>query len=140
MTLETIEAGIREILGRRGNARFALLFGSLLIRGPYQAGDVDVAVAFARPVSLLELAGLAGEIEDALGRDVDVIDLNAANTLLRWEVLRTGRVVVAADPEALADFRAHLPLEYFDLEPHLERQGAGLRRAVLGAGWSASTS
>ena len=49
---------------------------------------------------------------------------------LRWEVVRTGLVLAARDRRALVDFRALVPLEYFDLQPYLEREADGLRRAL----------
>ncbi len=140
MTLAEIEERVRDVLAAEAAVRFALLFGSTVTRGPEAARDVDLAVAFSAPPPLLEIARLAGALEDAVGRPVDVIDLGEATTLLRWEALRTGRAVFCRDGDGLAEFRARVPLEYFDLEPHRVRQSAGLRRTVLGADWSESSS
>ncbi len=127
-----IEAKLREVLAGWPAVRFALLFGSVVRRSPESARDVDVAVSFAGPQSWLELGRLESELERSIGRAVDLVDLDQATTLLRWEVARDGRVLCSRDELALLEFRARAPLEYFDLKPHLERQGRGLRRALGG--------
>ena len=120
--------------------RLAFLFGSSVTRGVEAARDIDVAIAFARPVSLLEQCELGAQLEQAVGREVDLVELDEASTLLRWEVVRDGIVLWARDGRDLADFRARVPLEYFDLQPYLEREAAGLRRVLEKARWSSSIS
>jgi len=131
--IEDCERLLRAALSHRDDVRFAWLFGSAVARGPDAARDLDVAVAFRSPPSLLDLCRLAADLEREVGKEVDVVDLDGATTLLRWEVLRSGRVLLSPDMPALLQFRARVPLEYFDLRPHLDRQAAGLRRALLGA-------
>ncbi|MBI5477940.1 MAG: nucleotidyltransferase domain-containing protein [Deltaproteobacteria bacterium] len=125
-----IEGGLRRVLGRHPEVRFALLFGSVVTRGADAAHDVDVGVAFRASPSLMELGRLEGELERELGRTVDLVDLDEATTLLRWEVTRTGQVVCDSDPVGRLEFQARVPLEFFDLQPHLERQARGLGRAL----------
>ena len=130
MTLAELEARLREGLALVAGVRFAFLFGSGAARGPEEARDIDVAVAFARAPGLMELAALASDLERLVGKTVDVIDLDEASTLLRWEVLRTGRLLVAPDEAVWLAFAARVPLEYADLRPYLDREAAGLRRAL----------
>lgn len=118
----------------------AFLFGSSVTRDVDSANDVDVAVSFARPVSLLEQSELAAQLEELVGRAVDVVDLDQASTVLRWEIVRSGVAVCARDPRDVLEFRARVPLEYFDLQPFLEREADGLRRVLEQARWSRSKS
>lgn len=136
---------MRPVLAASAGVRFALVFGSAVTRGPDEARDVDVAVSFDRrrdggtsrddddPASLLALGRLEGDLERAIGRTVDVVDLDAASTLLRYEAARVGVPLWARNADALLRFRASAPLDYFDLEPHIRRQSRGLRH-VLEAG------
>ena len=64
----------------------------------------------------------------------------AAKTLLRWEVVRNGRTIVAAEPERLLEFQARVPIERADLEPYYQRESDGLRRALEKTRWSGSSS
>jgi predicted nucleotidyltransferase len=125
-----LDQRLRDILARRAGIRFAILNGSTTGPRPDQARDVDVAVSFVGPASLFELGALAVALEQAIDRPVEVVDVDEATTLLRWEIVRTGRVLVAIERAALGDFLARVPIEYADLRPYLDREAQGLRRAL----------
>jgi predicted nucleotidyltransferase len=140
VTVEELTGRLIAALQGRPEVRLAFLFGSAVTRGPDLARDVDVAVAFAQPLSLLQQCALCAQLEQIVGREIDLVDLDGASTLLRWEVVRNGIALAARDRRDLVDFRARVPLEYFDLQPYLEREADGLRRALEKSRWSASTS
>jgi uncharacterized protein len=140
VTIEELSSRLTRALAARSEVRLAFLFGSSVSRGVDGAEDVDVAVGFTRPLGLLEQGTLATALEQVAEREVDLVDLDDASTLLRWEVVRTGIPLFARDRAELVEFRARVPLEYFDLEPFLEREAAGLRRALQEAKWSSSKS
>jgi predicted nucleotidyltransferase len=128
-TVELLDR-LAAVLGRHPEVRFALLFGSAVTRGPEAARDIDVAASFTRTPTWMEHGRLAGEIEDEIGREVDLVEVDDASTLLRWEVVRKGLPVAVGDPPALTRFRTLVPLEYYDLEPLLRREAEGLRRRL----------
>jgi predicted nucleotidyltransferase len=140
VTVDELTGQLSTALQARTEVRLAFLFGSAATRGPDAARDVDIAVAFAQPLSLLQQCTLCAQLEQIVGREIDLVDLDGASTLLRWEVVRTGIVLAARDRRDLVDFRARVPLEYFDLQPYLEREADGLRRALEKSRWSAPTS
>lgn len=103
------------------------LFGSTA-RGTARSGsDVDVAVLFERTPPH-RLSGprfdLAGDLERALGRAVDLIVLNDAPVDLRARVLREGRLLLDRAPAARIAFEVRTRNEAFDLEPVLARYRA----------------
>ena len=140
MTIEELTRGLGRALQGRAEVRLALLFGSSVTRGLEHARDLDVAVAFMHPVSLMDQCRLGEHLEEVAGREVDLIDLDNGSTLLRSEVARQGVVLWARDRRDLVDFRARAPLEFFDLQPYREREAEGLRRVLEAARWSSSTS
>jgi hypothetical protein len=75
----------------------------------------------------MELGALATRLERAVGKTVDVVSLDEASTLLRWEVFQTGALLVADDPGAWRDFQVRMPFEWDDLRPFFERESRGLR-------------
>lgn len=139
MTVDDIIAAVRAAVRERAEVNMAIVFGSTVTRGPDQARDVDIAFAFARPLSLFELGALAMEIGSRVGKEIDVVDLDSSSTLLRWEVARTGRLVWSRGTEHWPTFQSRVTFEYIDLDPFFRQQSDGLRRALAGAQWSKST-
>jgi predicted nucleotidyltransferase len=132
-------AAMRSVLEAREGLRFALLFGSAT-RGLAGARDVDVAVSFTASPGLMELARLGDDLERAVGRQVDVVDIDHATTLLRWEVVKVALPILVRDRDAWLELLARVPIEYADLRPYLERESRGLHRALQETRWSGSTS
>lgn len=63
------------------------MFGSF-VRGEMGEGsDIDILVEFKGEKSLLDLAGLKIELEELLGRKVDVLTYNSLHPLLKDRIL-----------------------------------------------------
>ena len=72
----------------------ASVFGSFA-RGEVQEGsDIDILVEFKGEKSLLDLAGLKIELEELLGRRVDVLTYNSLHPLLRDKILDEQEAIV----------------------------------------------
>ncbi len=99
-----------------GSAQFALLFGSF--GTPYftDSSDVDVAVRPRERLDVSSRLALTAALEAVIGRDVDLLDLMAADPIVSLQVLRSGRVLVMNDPEAFRRFVARVLSEYPDLK------------------------
>jgi predicted nucleotidyltransferase len=100
------------------------LFGSVA-RGEAGAdSDVDVAVLYGKPVDPglagLKLA-LAGDLEDRLGRRVDLVVLDNQSPDFVHRVLRDGLLVLENDRSARIRFEVTARNEYFDVLPMLRR-------------------
>ncbi|MBK7771246.1 MAG: nucleotidyltransferase family protein [bacterium] len=81
---------------RTHGTRKVALFGSF---GRGDAGpnsDVDLIVEFTNPTGLLALVRLERELEEALGRSVDLLTENAISPHLRDRILREQRVIYEA--------------------------------------------
>jgi len=80
------------------------LFGSSA-RGTGRAdSDVDVAFLPARRCDSYAVFRAAQEIATRLGREVDLVDLSRATTVMRAEVLRTGERIVCRDETRADEF------------------------------------
>jgi uncharacterized protein len=95
-------------------AQFALVFGSFGTPSFGPESDLDVAVSFPRALSGMDLVSLAGRLETAAGRRVDVVDLRRADPIIAMQVLRNGRPILVTEPRALAEFQMYTPSRYFD--------------------------
>ena len=70
------------------NINKAGLFGSL-VRGELQKdSDIDILVEIKGNISLLDFVGIKLEIEEELGRKVDLIEYSAIKPVLRDNILK----------------------------------------------------
>ncbi|MFN8559859.1 MAG: nucleotidyltransferase domain-containing protein [Dehalococcoidia bacterium] len=79
-------------------------FGSTA-RGQTHAGsDVDVAFLAAAPVNVVDRFAVQERLAARLGRDVDLVDLGRASTVMRMQVVSTGVLLAAIDTAAQERF------------------------------------
>lgn len=71
----------------------AAVFGSFARGEINKDSDIDILVEFKGPKSLLDLAGLKIELEEELGRKVDVLTYNSLNPLLKERILNEQEVI-----------------------------------------------
>ena len=93
MELEDIKYKIIPIL-KRYDVKRAALFGSFVRGEQREDSDIDILVEFKDGKSLLDLAGLKIELEEALGRKVDVLTDNSLHPLLRDKILQEQKVIL----------------------------------------------
>jgi len=84
--IEEIETRIIHTLKSHDVAR-AAIFGSFVRGDAKEGSDLDILVEFKGEKSLLDLVGLKLEIEDSLGRNVDVLTYNALHPAIRERIL-----------------------------------------------------
>lgn len=132
MDRDDLIVALRAQLASHAAIACAWLFGSRA-RGDARPGsDVDVAVLYAGDApSTLSGSGiaLAGELERAIGREVDVVVANTAPDDLMHRVLRDGVLLFDRDPGARVRFEVASRARWFDLKPVLDRYRGTAERA-----------
>jgi len=129
------ERALVDALQSWSGARLAVLFGSAARGKPAPGSDLDVGVLLdpgGKSAAALEVA-----LARATGRRVDVVRLEAAPPLLRFEIARDGRVLLERAPYAWADFRARAMTDWWDWAPtarFLHAAAASRLRAALADG------
>ena len=119
-----------------GGVQLAVVFGSSASGQAGPRSDVDIGVR-------LEISGCASAGSDramfqqieiaigkAVGRPVDLIDLDTAPPLLRFEIARTGVVLLERVPHAWADFLARAMIEWWDWGPTARSLHAAVARRL----------
>ena len=86
VSIEEVKSKIIPLLKEYGVIR-AALFGSLVRGEETDESDVDVLVDLPEKASLLDLAGLKIDLEELLGRKVDVITYDSIHPLLKDYIL-----------------------------------------------------
>lgn len=92
MTTLTIKNQIVPILKRQGVLR-ASIFGSFARGEETKTSDVDILVKLSRDKTLLDLVGLKLELEDELGRNVDVLTYDGINHRLKDIILKEQKII-----------------------------------------------
>ncbi|MBI2428924.1 MAG: nucleotidyltransferase family protein [Ignavibacteriales bacterium] len=86
MTIQEIQKRVRPILLKHKVTQ-AALFGSIVRNETNPTSDVDILVEFGNPISLLNYVGIKLELEEQLGRKVDLVEYKAIKPALRKNIL-----------------------------------------------------
>ncbi|MFB3133554.1 MAG: nucleotidyltransferase domain-containing protein [Rhodothermales bacterium] len=113
---EPVYASIVETLRAAVPGLIAIyLFGSAARGQRRQESDVDVAVLATHPLAPETRWTLQERLADQLHSDVDLVDLRAASTVMRAQVLASDRVLYEADTNVRQRFEMHALSMYADL-------------------------
>ncbi|OQX80600.1 MAG: hypothetical protein B6D56_04545 [Candidatus Omnitrophica bacterium 4484_70.1] len=91
--IEDLKRKILSILQRYGVKRVGL-FGSCVRGDMREDSDIDILVEIEKDISLLDFVGLKLEIEEALGRKVDLVEYSTIKPSLREKILKEQVVIL----------------------------------------------
>ena len=74
--------------------------------------DVDLAVLACHSIPAERLFELAQDLAVKLHRDVDLLDLRTASTVMRVHVIATGQCLLTQDDRATAEFEMYAYADY----------------------------
>jgi predicted nucleotidyltransferase len=126
-----LDSHIQQVLGRHGDIRLAILFGSLAKAQATPQSDLDLAVLMGTPLSGEIRMNLIDELSQAIGRPVDLVDLRVVGEPLLGQILKHGVRLLGSDSDYAALIRRHL-FEEADFMPYRRRILAERRRAWIG--------
>ena len=127
----TIRAAIASVLERHPSVTMAILFGSLAAGRGRADSDLDLAVSTTAPLTVAARVELIDELAAAVGRPVDLIDLNQAHGPLLQQVLTTGRLMLCRNRTEYAELLRRQAYEEADLMPYYRRILATRRQAWI---------
>ncbi len=78
--------------------------------------DIDLAALFRTRPQPLAVLGARGDLEEILGREVDLVDLDRASPILAMQVLKHGRLLLDRDPRRRIAFVVRTRSLYEDLK------------------------
>ena len=133
--MRPLEGPLLEALESWPGVRLAVLFGSAARGQSGPDSDIDVGVLFE--AGRESAAALEVALARATGRRLDLVRLEAAPPLLRFQIARDGRVLLERTPHAWADFRARAMTDWWDWAPtarFLHAAAASRLRAALADG------
>ena len=81
--------------------RAVYLFGSVVTEHFTEDSDIDIAVLTSEPMDALLRWKLIRQLAIALNRDVDLVDLSIASTVMQFQVVSTGERIFTEDATAM---------------------------------------
>ena len=87
-------------------------FGSQAKRTACPESDVDLAVLARDPIPAMHRFEIAQELAGQLHRNVDLVDLHTASTVMRMQVLSIGTCLDAPDEPACREFEMYAYSDY----------------------------
>lgn len=122
---------IQQVLIKHGGVRLAILFGSLANGCATTGSDLDLAVLMDAPLSVEVKVALIGELAQAIGRPVDLIDLRVTGEPLLGQILKHGVRLLGVNSDYAELIKRHL-FDEADFMPYRRRILAERRQAWIG--------
>ena len=122
---------IQKVLAQHGGIRLAILFGSLAKGRATPESDLDLAVLMDVPLSAETKMALIGDLSQAMGRPVDLIDLSVTGEPILGQILKYGVRLLGSDTDYAELIKRHL-FDEADFMPYRRRILAERRLAWIG--------
>lgn len=124
---------LKQYLGAQDDVVVAYLYGSYARGEQFSGSDVDVGVVFTGHASAEDLifrrVVLSQELEDLIGKAVDVTDLKLASPHFNHQVLLEACLLKGKDAPERIEFEKRVRREHFDMLPYRQRYlSASMRR------------
>ncbi|MCK4810089.1 MAG: nucleotidyltransferase family protein [Candidatus Omnitrophica bacterium] len=93
MQIDEIKKVFHKIL-KKHNVKKAALFGSVVRNEITKESDIDLLIEFGEKKSLLDLVGLKLELQELLGRKVDIVTYASLHPLLKEKILEEQEIIL----------------------------------------------
>jgi predicted nucleotidyltransferase len=108
-------------LASGGRLLAVYLFGSEAEGRARPDSDVDLAFLSERALDPVVVFDVAQDLATAMHRDVDLVDLSRATTVLRAQVIGRGRVLHSGDARRVGEFEMYALSDYARLNEERAR-------------------
>ncbi len=124
------------LLAAKPEICFAYIFGSVAKGTAGKLSDIDIAI-FVDPLHKMPMTGygykseLSVELKSVLAREVDLVLLNDASTVLKYQVLKNGVLAYCRSDVERRDFHENTVKKYLDFKPLLKVQSDYLHKRLV---------
>jgi uncharacterized protein len=132
---ELLNTAREQLLAALPDAWAFYVYGSVARGNARPDSDVDLAVLLPPGHKLPDRLRLIAKLANALGRDIDLVDLREVGDFLRMEVIGQGETFYVADPDRLLGWEAQAISAYREHRFHIReilddfsRTGVGYAR------------
>jgi predicted nucleotidyltransferase len=127
-----MERKIEGLLAHHPSVVLAFVFGSLAAGHARSDSDLDLALSTVTPLATQARIDLIEHLAVAFGRPVDLIDLAHTHGPLLHQILTRGRLIVCKDRSRYADLLLRMLYEEADYMPYYRRILSDRRDAWIG--------
>lgn len=131
-TPNELDRTITGVMTRHPSVRLAIAFGSLARDRARSDSDLDIAVACSTPLTPQTHLAIIEDLALAVGRPVDLIELDRTHNPLLREILTKGRRVLCQDRTRYAELILRMVYEEADVMPYYRRILSERRKAWTG--------
>jgi predicted nucleotidyltransferase len=129
--LSRLERKAPDLMKKNPQVLSVYAFGSSVAGFGRRGSDIDIAVRLVEDLGAVEMfdlrAQLIDDFENLAGRTVDVVVLSTASLKMIRQVMKTGRLIYAADMKKETAFRLQKQKEYFDFQYYLQDDRKALK-------------
>jgi len=115
--------------------KLVYLFGSQAKGASAEGSDFDIAVLFKKnpvdPLALKEIALFTLELNKSFSAKLDIISLNDAPLLLKYEVVAHGKPLYCENETERINFEVSIIKEYIDEEPIRKLYNQALHKRII---------
>ncbi len=132
---EQVKSKLLPFISKRKEVLFAYLFGSVAKESASRLSDIDIAV-YLDPSQITQVNGygykseLLVDLQNVLKGKVDLVILNEASTVLKFQVLKNGTLIYCVSEDERRYFHEHTMKKYLDLKPLLRVQSYYLHKRL----------
>lgn len=127
-----LDRKIEGVMARHPSVVLVILFGSMAHGRARNDSDLDIAVASSTPLTAQTHLAIMGDLALAVGRPVDLIDLDRTHNPLLQQILTKGRRVLCQNRTRYAELLLRMVYEEADLMPYYRRILSDRRQAWTG--------
>lgn len=110
----------KDVLFEYENIIFAYIFGSLVTGNFRNDSDIDLAIFINDEISSAEYMEIKMRLTEVSKREIDLIILNSATTLLKFEVYRKHVLLFTRDRNKESEFKIKTLFEYNDMKKYID--------------------
>ena len=127
-----LDRKIESVISRYPSIVLAIVFGSMAQDRARKDSDLDIAVASSTPLTAQTHLAIMEDLALAVGRPVDLIDLDRTHNPLLQQILTKGRRVLCQNRTRYAELLSRMVYEEADLMPYYRRILSDRRQAWTG--------
>lgn len=110
----------RDILIEYEDIIFAYIFGSYAKDNMRIDSDIDIAIYLIGNIDTYEYLDMKMKLSEALKREVDLVILNDATPLLRYEIYKSNILLFTHDKAMENKYKVKTLFEYNDMKRYLD--------------------